>query len=495
MAPRFSRIVLAALAAALVAAAFAAPVASAARLELPVIVVDLAHGQQANGVCAMMSVVPDAYWVIVVPNLDVLGDYKDCILNKAFKVVQGDLTAISKLPSVDMVIIGQPVEPLSDAEKEAILNWVKSPGHKALWCATDSDYPAQGGNLETAQTVCNDLLDYLYSNGIPVHLRSDYVSVEDPTSNAGRSYRVVALVKPPARYDADLIALGAEKVLMHGPGAVAWVDDQGNWHKVTDPGTPDNIIPILVTTENARIVEHQPKAPGEPGQFGMAHSVGETGSFVLLAAEVANMTSERGSYRVVFIVSGESPYYGYQSLVTYQYHGVMLDGPRFFRNLVLWATSMYNELKAYKMIMAQQANIAKKAEEAYMKAEDAVKKATDAAKAASTASTKAEEAAKKADEAYAKAEQAVKKADEAYMKAEDAAKKAGEAYTKAEDASKKAAQAANEINNIKASIEALQKQVTDAANKAGSAYGYAIGAIILAIIAIIAAGLAIQRRG
>ncbi|HID41728.1 MAG TPA: hypothetical protein EYP33_06205, partial [Pyrodictium sp.] len=42
------------------------PVAHAARLELPTILVDLAHGQQYNGVCAMMSVVPDVYWIILV---------------------------------------------------------------------------------------------------------------------------------------------------------------------------------------------------------------------------------------------------------------------------------------------------------------------------------------------------------------------------------------------------------------------------------------------
>lgn len=333
--------------ASLVTVSAIAPAARAARLELPTILVDLAHGQNSNGVCAMMSVMPDVYWVIVVPDNETLMNFPkehvNCILHKAYKIVYGDIAKALNDPtlSIDMIIIGQPTIPLSDAEKEAIASWLSKPVSKALWCATDSDYPAQGGAQERAQHICNDLLDYLSSKGFKINLRSDYVSVEDPKSCAKRSYRVIAYVKPPAKYDADLLKIGAEKVLMHGPGAVAWVDDNGNWHKVTEPGTPDNIIPILVTTENGVIVEHQAGGATEPGK---AHTAGEKGSFVLMAAQIL----ETKNGRKVIIVSGESPYYGYQSMVTFEYYGYLLDGPRFFRNLILWATGDYSELKAYK---------------------------------------------------------------------------------------------------------------------------------------------------
>jgi len=118
------------------------------------------------------------------------------------------------------------------------------------------------------------------------------------------------------------------------------VDEGGNWHKLTDPNTPQNIIKIVVTTEKGRIVEHQPVAPGAPGEFGKAHSVGETGAFVLMGAEVIG---KEKPYSVV-IASGESPYGGYQPADTFRYHGIPLDGPRFIRNTMLWGLSYPAEL-------------------------------------------------------------------------------------------------------------------------------------------------------
>lgn len=443
-------------------------IASAARLELPVVVIDLAHGERSSGVCAMMKVVSEVYWVVIVKDEAALEALDDCIKNNAYQIIVGDLAKIADLPSVDMIIIGQPMEYLSDAEKEAILNWLNSKGHKALWCAADSDYPAQGGNLETAQHVCNDLLDYLQMNGVDVKLRSDYVSIEDTKSNAAKPYRVVALVKPPARYDADVLAIGAEKVLMHGPGAVAWVDENGDWHKVTDPGTPENIIPILVTTENGRVVEHQPRNPGEPGELGYAHSVGETGSFVLMAAQVL----ETDAGRIVFIVSGESPYYGYQSLITYQYYNVPLDGPWFFRNLILWAVNMYGELKALKNIMKT--------------ASEAVAKAAEAKESADLAISKVEQAASKAEEATSKADQALAAAEEAKAIRGDVEQLSGR-VSSVENSLKDLSEKISTLEGKVGNVDQLEADVS-------SVKTYAIGGIVLAFIALIAAGLAITRK-
>jgi FKBP-type peptidyl-prolyl cis-trans isomerase len=306
--------------------------------------------------------------------------------------------------------------------------------------------------MELAQHICNDLLDYMQEKGIPVKLRSDYVSVEDTKSNAGRSYRVIALVEPANRFDAELLALGAEKVLMHGPGAVAWVDEQGNWHKVIDPKTgeptaPEDIVPILVTTDAGKIVEHQPKNPGEPGELGYAHQAGEQGKFCLMAAQVMDLDG-----RKVVIVSGESPYFGYQSLVTYQYHGKLLDGPRFFRNLVLWATANYAELKAAKQLMAQ------------------------------SGKEVAAELEKKVDEKIKALEEKVNKA-----------------AVQAEEVNAKIQQLQNEINNLKNTIsgmiqQQIQQQLQTVQTKASNAYTFAIGGLVLAVIAIIAAGLAMQKK-
>ena len=440
---------------ALFAAAYLAPLASAARLELPVIVVDLAHGQQYNGVCAMMQVVPDAYWIIIVKSKDMIQQLPNCIKTRVYEIVAGDLTYLGSGPTVDMVIIGQPVEPLSKAEKDAIVGWFKGSGAKALWCATDSDYPAQGGNMELAQHICNDLLDYMQQNGIDVKLRSDYVSVEDTKSNAGRSYRVIGLVEPPKRYDADLLALGAEKVLMHGPGAVAWVDKDGNWHKVIDPKTgkqtaPEDIVPIIVTTDGGRIVEHQPKKPGEPGELGYAHQAGEQGKFCLMAAQIMDLKG-----RKVVIVSGESPYFGYQSLVTYQYHGKLLDGPRFFRNLVLWATADFADLKAAKQLLGQ------------------------AQQAASAAAQK----------------ESQKIAESLQSKLQSLENQINSIKSQVDTLSKKVDNLASQLQNVqKIAVQQAQQQVAQVSSKANNAYTYAIGGLVLAVIALIAAGLALQRR-
>lgn len=442
--------------------------AHAARLELPTILVDLAHGQNYNGVCAMMSVVPDAYWIILVKSNAQVDQLPQCIKNRAYGIAVGDLTVLTKEASIDMVIIGQPVEPLSKAEKDAVASWFGGEGRKALWCATDSDYPAQGGNLELAQHICNDLLDYLAQKGFDVKLRSDYVSIEDTKSNAGRSYRVVALVQPPSRYDADLLALGAEKVLMHGPGAVAWVDENGNWHKVTDPGTPDTIIPILFTSENGVVVEHQPRNPGEPGEFGYAHQAGEKGRFVLMAAQIVN--TSKGTK--IVIVSGESPYFGYQSLVSYYYHGVHLDGPRFFRNLILWATGNYEELKIFKKEM----EVLEKAKEAAL------------------------EAAKKAEQAMDTAQQAMKKAEDASQAASGAKSYVDKRLSEVQASLNQALQQGlnKAVEQLKSYVDQRMAAASNAAgqaeSKASSAMSIAVGGLVLAIIALIAAGLAMRRK-
>ena len=335
-----------------------APIAStatAARNELPTGLIDLAHGEGANGVCGIMKIMHDFYWYLLVKSEDDINNLPDCAKKLAYKILVGDFATVSKeLATVDIIIIGQPTEPFSDEEKDAIASWLNTTYQKALWCATDSDYPAQGGNQELAMYNCNDLLDYL-GQKYGIKLRSDYVSIEDPKLCAVKPYRVIAIVKPDHKYDADLVALGAKYVLMHGPGAVAWVDENGNWHKVGDSGTPDNIVKILVTSPNGRVVEHQPKSPGAPGELGKAHHVGETGSFVLMAAEIAKIGGENAQPKVI-IVSGESPYYGYQPLMTPTYYGKKLDGPRFLRNLILWATGVYNELAVYKQLEEEMMN-------------------------------------------------------------------------------------------------------------------------------------------
>ena len=308
--------------------------AHAARYAGPTILVDLAHGENVRGLCTLFAIVPEAHWVVLVPS----EDYKlpECPVKPA-EILVGDFAKVAdKLKDFDMIIIGQPTRYLSQQEIEVLKQWFHSIPGRVLWCAGDSDYPAQGGNQEIANHACDALLAAIGSK-----LRLDFVSVEDTVSNAGRPYRVVGVVKPDPRYGAEVIAYGASKVLFHGPGAVVWVDAAGKWHKLTESNAPKNIVKIVVTSENGRIVEHQPRQPGAPGEFGKAHRVGEQGVFVLMAAEVIETGKQLPN---IVIVSGESPYGGYQPMVTYRYHGVPLSGPRFVRNVILWALQYPAEL-------------------------------------------------------------------------------------------------------------------------------------------------------
>ena len=120
--------------------------------------------------------------------------------------------------------------------------------------------------------------------------------------------------------------LGITKpVLAHGPGVVAYVDDNGNWKslKLGEATYPENVYPLLATTANGTIVNHN-----DPE--GNIYEVGDTGRFPIAAAEKLDTGS-------VVIVSGASPYGDYMPFIATEYHGVALDGPRFVENVLTWS--------------------------------------------------------------------------------------------------------------------------------------------------------------
>ncbi|WP_253910297.1 CGP-CTERM sorting domain-containing protein [Thermococcus sp. 101 C5] len=222
-----------------------------------------------------------------------------------------------------MLILGQPTSPFQPDEIQAIAEWFKQ-GGKVLWVAADSDYGSSG---VLAQDIVNALLDQL---GVG-HLRIDLCSVEDPTSNAGASYRVVGLVQPDDNTpDKEKLTQNFQhegKVLYHGPAIVAWVDDNGNWQKLVDGNIPENVYRIVKTSQDGTIVENN-----DPPAY--AYSAGDVGVFTLLAAEIIKFDNGKQS---VLIVSGESPYGDYEPTWSAQYHGVDLDGPAFVTNMIHWS--------------------------------------------------------------------------------------------------------------------------------------------------------------
>ena len=304
----------------------------AARIPGIVVLVDMSHGQNPGGLAEMLKVVPEAYWIVLVATEEDVGKLPEEVRELASEIRVGGFTD-ENLADVDMVIIGQPTKLPSDEEVEALAKWFHT--HKgdyrikALWVAADSDYPAQGS--ETAQEFANIVLEAIGSK-----LRIDYVSVEEYADGyfAEKTYRVLGKVDPPP--ELAFLGYGAEKVLFHGPGVVAAIGPDGSW--VNPLATPVKDVYVIAHTVKGKIVEHQPKAPGAPGHIGIVYHPGDEGVFPLLAVEIM-------AENEIVIASGESPYSGYQGGITWQYKGYTLDGPRFFRNLVLWATQYMGELK------------------------------------------------------------------------------------------------------------------------------------------------------
>lgn len=295
------------------------------------ILIDLSHGQTVGGVIEMMKMIPEANWVVLLSSeadLEMLPDY---VKNNA-EIRYGGFTSTT-LKDVEMVIIGQALRLVTPEEISALVSWFNSTP-RAIWLAGDSDYPAQGN--EIAQQVVNMVAEALGSR-----LRIDYVSVDDTISNAEKPYRVVGIVDP----DPEVAELGygVKVALFHGPGPLAAVLDDGTWVNPINVKIP-NVYIVARTTEGGKINEYQPSAPGAPGMIHQLYSPGDTGVFPLLAVEVFPNGNK-------VVVSGESPYSGYQSGLTYVYYGVVMQGMRLFRNIVLWATGYYGELLAYKELL------------------------------------------------------------------------------------------------------------------------------------------------
>ncbi|BAD84758.1 hypothetical protein, conserved [Thermococcus kodakarensis KOD1] len=298
-----------------------------------VIAVDLAHGENPKGLTdvtyenetlteGMLKVLTDYTFVY-------FGDSKyeaDLgIKNIGDKITYEAL----KENNVTILIIGQPRSPFYPEEVEAIKKWLEEGGH-ALWIAGDSDYGTSGVNtINFVDSVLNQLN--------MTNLRLDQASVEDPVSNAGAPYRVVAYADPwgdtPKR---DIIVQGFEHdgaVLAHGPGVVAWVDGvdgSGDWHKLTPEEKPENTYVLIRSTGDSVIKENEDPAAN-------AYTAGEQGEFPIAAAQIIELEGKNPS---VIIVSGETPIGGYEPMWTSVYYQKPLDGPKVVSNIFKWSVEI-----------------------------------------------------------------------------------------------------------------------------------------------------------
>ncbi|WP_248841841.1 CGP-CTERM sorting domain-containing protein [Thermococcus thioreducens] len=121
------------------------------------------------------------------------------------------------------------------------------------------------------------------------------------------------------------------KVLFHGPGVVAYYDENGDWKPLPVGGGIENIYVIVTSSKDGQIVENTDPAAN-------AYTAGDTGQFPLMAVQLFP------DMKNVLIVSGETPYGGYEPMWAPEYHGVKLDGPQFVSNFIKWAVYVQGEL-------------------------------------------------------------------------------------------------------------------------------------------------------
>ena len=210
----------------------------------------------------------------------------------------------------------------TDAEINAIKNWFNE-GGKFLWVASDSDYIEPYLTSTKFKTdTANRILEAVGSV-----LRFDYCSVEDPTTNAGAPYRVVSNVTNTQNSDAAQITKGVVNALFHGPTVVAGYKN-GKLVPFNEVES-DNIFWIFKTTPNGVIVDNDPSSPPQ------AYTVGEKGSYVLMAAE--KYAGPNKDCKV--IVSAEGPY-GDHGGFTNSYHGVTLQGTTWVLQAIDWGMTV-----------------------------------------------------------------------------------------------------------------------------------------------------------
>ena len=288
----------------------------------PVVAIDLSHGQPDEGVETIIASCQACYWVLILLDEAQREAVRAEVLEAADEVRFGGLT-MENLSDVDVLLIGQPTSLLSAEEVEAVKQWAAQ-GRRAVWVAGDSDYPAQGS--EIAQQAVNQVLEALESS-----IRIDYVSVEDYTSNAGRSYRVVGVVDPdpPFTFLKEGLPNGG-KVLFHGPGALYVIGVNGEpVNPVKNPELkPESVYVIARTTEDSKSVEHQTAETGglSAVYYDPLNDEVNTGPFPLMMVEL------KGGLMIV--ASSETMYGGYEPMTAPEYYGVALDGPEFVGRIV-----------------------------------------------------------------------------------------------------------------------------------------------------------------
>jgi hypothetical protein len=213
------------------------------------------------------------------------------------------------LTDVDGLIIGGiygSSNGFAQAEIDAVADWFNA-GNKYMWVGSDSDY--------SGYTYINDNASAILA-AVGSHVYPEPISISDSESNCNASYRPVANETSTDAYVADIVA-GVSQILMHGPTCL-YGSTTGDGAGAVDLRTTTiaNVYPVLYYSAAATIGDSDTTAP-------LAHSDGDTGSFVAMTVEAYAGTAGTG----VLMVAGASPYGDYKPMYADEYYTVPLEGP------------------------------------------------------------------------------------------------------------------------------------------------------------------------
>ncbi|MHA1136674.1 MAG: hypothetical protein ACTSSE_09320 [Candidatus Thorarchaeota archaeon] len=152
------------------------------------------------------------------------------------------------------------------------------------------------------------------------HIYGEPSAIEDPISNCASPYRAVANTTTDIA-DLEVFNDGVTNVLMHGPTLLFGDDGAYNVTPVAlETETITDVYPLFYYGANATILDADTTDP-------VAHEINDVGNFVAVALENNAGDDDSGA----LVVSGASPYGGYQPMYSSEYKNVTLDG----YNLVL----------------------------------------------------------------------------------------------------------------------------------------------------------------
>ena len=262
------------------------------------IVFDYSHGQYRGEVAQLDTSLGNDLAQLGYEVVWARGGLNQTILDNAVGLVIGSINGI----------------PFSTSEISTISYWFNQ-GNKFLWVGCDSDFEDE--------LIYENMIEVL--NTVGSHVYPEPTSIEDPVSNCGTSYRVVATEVGTDGLVQDFVS-DTDHVLMHGPtclyGSMSGqsADDA---FALESTGLP-TVYSLLHYGPNAQIVD------SNPNLMPYAHSVNEVGSFVAATLEINAGLSQTS----VIVVSGASPYGDWMPMYASEYYGVPLNGYNLVRQTI-----------------------------------------------------------------------------------------------------------------------------------------------------------------